>query len=260
MKSISSKLTVAVAALGSLLMFVWPLLIGAEDSIAKSVNQAHLAQSIFIVLMPLMIVVVLVEFSSGQITARQLAVLGVLTALNAVVRLAGAGTSGIETAFFLIILGAYVFGAGFGFLLASGSILVSALISGGVGPWLPFQMMAAGLVGIGAAVLPHPKKSWMQRVVLIAYAVFAAFVYGGLMTMWNWPFLAGVGTSVSYLAGAGLLENLRRFFSYELLTGGLIWDAGRALTTSLLLLLTAPALLATLNRAANRAGFEKRGR
>jgi energy-coupling factor transport system substrate-specific component len=259
-KSISSKLTVAVAALGSLLMFVWPLLIGAEDSIAKSVNQAHLAQSIFIVLMPLMIVVVLVEFSSGQITARQLAVLGVLTALNAVVRLAGAGTSGIETAFFLIILGAYVFGAGFGFLLASGSILVSALISGGVGPWLPFQMMAAGLVGIGAAVLPHPKKSWMQRVVLIAYAVFAAFVYGGLMTMWNWPFLAGVGTSVSYLAGAGLLENLRRFFSYELLTGGLIWDAGRALTTSLLLLLTAPALLATLNRAANRAGFEKRGR
>ncbi len=260
MKSISSKLTVAIAALGSLLMFAWPLLIGAEDSITKSVNQAHLAQSIFIILMPLMIVVVLVEFSSGQITARQLAVLGVLTALNAVVRLAGAGTSGIETAFFLIILGAYVFGAGFGFLLASGSILVSALISGGVGPWLPFQMMAAGLVAIGAAVLPHPKKSWVQRVVLIAYAVVAAFVYGGLMTLWNWPFLAGVGTSVSYVAGAGLLENLRRFFSYELLTGGLIWDAGRAITTSLLLLLTAPALLATLNRAANRAGFEKRGR
>jgi energy-coupling factor transport system substrate-specific component len=256
MKTLASRLTIALAAVGSLLMFTWPLVIGAGASLTQSVDQAHLAQSVFIVLMPLMIVTVLVEFSSGQITARQLAVLGVLTALNAVVRLAGAGTSGIETAFFLIILGAYVFGPGFGFLLASGSILVSALISGGVGPWLPFQMMAAGLVGIGAAMLPHLKSSWMTRTVLVAYGIFAAFAYGALMTMWNWPFLAGVGTDVSYLAGAGLVENLRRFVSYELLTGGLVWDAGRALTTSILLLLTAPALLSTLRRAANRAGFE----
>ena len=258
MKSITSRITIGLAAIGSLLMFTWPLIIGAGATLTASIDQARLAQSIFIVLMPLMIVTVLVEFSSGQITARQLAVLGVLTALNAVVRLAGAGTSGIETAFFLIILGAYVFGAGFGFLLASGSILVSALISGGVGPWLPFQMMAAGLVGIGAALLPHLKNAWMARAVLIAYGIVASFVYGGLMTMWNWPFLAGTGTSVSYLAGAGLIENLRRFVSYELLTGGLVWDAGRALTTSILLLLTAPALLATLSRAANRAGFERR--
>ena len=256
MKTLTSRLTIALATVGSLLMFTWPLVIGAGASLTQSVDQAHLAQSVFIVLMPLMIVTVLVEFSSGQITARQLAVLGVLTALNAVVRLAGAGTSGIETAFFLIILGAYVFGPGFGFLLASGSILVSALISGGVGPWLPFQMMAAGLVGIGAALLPHLKSSLITRTVLVVYGIFASFAYGGLMTMWNWPFLAGVGTDVSYLAGAGLVENLRRFVSYELLTGGLVWDAGRALTTSILLLLTAPALLATLRRAANRAGFE----
>jgi energy-coupling factor transport system substrate-specific component len=78
--------------------------------------------------------------------------------------------------------------------------------------------------------------------------------------MWNWPFLAGTGTDVSYVAGAGLIENLRRFVNYEVFTGGLVWDAGRALTTSILLLLTAPALLATLNRAANRAGFESRQR
>jgi len=255
-KNLISRITIVVAAIGSLLMFTWPLLIGAGDSITSSIDQARLAQSVFVVLMPLMIITVLVEFSSGKISARQLAVLGVLTALNAVVRLAGAGTSGIETAFFLIILGSYIFGAGFGFLLASGSILVSALISGGVGPWLPFQMMAAGLVGIGAALLPHPRAKWLTQTVLVAYAAPAAFVYGGLMTMWNWPFLAGTGTTVSYLPGAGLFENLRRFINYELLTGGLVWDAGRALTTCALLLLTAPALLATLKRAANRAGFE----
>jgi energy-coupling factor transport system substrate-specific component len=256
MKNLTSRLTIAVAAIGSLLVFSWPFLIEASSSVTSNINQAQLAQSVFIVLMPLLIVTVLVEFSSGKITARQLAVLGVLTALNAVVRLAGAGTSGIETAFFLIILGAYVFGAGFGFLLATGSILVSALISGGVGPWLPFQMMAAGLVGIGAGLLPHPRRASLQRALIMAFAVPASFFYGALMTMWNWPFLAGTGTNISYLAGGGLFENLRRFVNYELLTGGLVWDAGRAVTTVVLLLLTAPALLATLNRAANRAGFE----
>ncbi|MEY4366939.1 MAG: hypothetical protein RLZ28_354 [Actinomycetota bacterium] len=256
MKNLTSKLTIAVAAIGSLVVFSWPLLIQADTTVTAAINQAQLAQSIFIVLMPLLVVTVLVEFSSGKITARQLAVLGVLTALNAIIRLAGAGTSGIETAFFLIILGAYVFGAGFGFLLATGSILVSALISGGVGPWLPFQMMAAGLVAIGAALLPHPTRAWAQRAIIIVYAVPASFFYGALMTMWNWPFLAGTGTNISYMAGAGLVENLRRFLNYELLTGGLVWDAGRAITTVVLLLLTAPALLATLNRAANRAGFE----
>ena len=255
MRALISRLTIALAAVGSLLMFTWPLVIGASPSLTQSLDQAHLAQSVFAVLMPLLIVTVLVEFSSGRITARQLAVLGVLTALNAVVRLAGAGTSGIETAFFLIILGAYVFGAGFGFLLASGSILVSALISGGVGPWLPFQMMAAGLVGIGASMLPHFRSGAVTKLVLVAFGIVAAFAYGALMTMWNWPFLAGTGTAVSYVAGAGALENLRRFVNYELLTGGLVWDAGRALTTSILLWLTAPALLATLSRAANRAGF-----
>ena len=77
------------------------------------------------------------------------------------------------------------------------------------------------------------------------------------MTLWNWPFLAGVGTDISYVAGAGLFVNLQRFLNYELLTGGLIWDTGRAVTTTVLILLTAPALLATLGRAANRAGVSR---
>jgi energy-coupling factor transport system substrate-specific component len=77
------------------------------------------------------------------------------------------------------------------------------------------------------------------------------------MTLWNWPFLAGVGSDISYLAGAGPIENLRRFFIYETLTGGFAWDLGRAITTSILIVVTAPALLATLRRAAGKAGLEK---
>jgi energy-coupling factor transport system substrate-specific component len=77
------------------------------------------------------------------------------------------------------------------------------------------------------------------------------------MTLWNWPFLAGTGTSISYLAGAGLLENLARFLTFETVTGGLLWDTGRAVTTSVLVWLTAPTLLTTLQRAARRAGYQR---
>ena len=203
-------------------MFIWPLLIPATAT-----NQAHLAQGIFIGLMPVILVLVLVEFSSGSIGSKQLAVLGVLIALNAVVRVLGAGTSGIETAFFLIILGAYVFGSGFGFVLGSASLLVSALLTGGIGPWLPFQMMAAGLVGLAAGLLPRAKAKWVQLTILICFAAVASYVYGALMTMWNWPFLAGENTSLSYAPGAGILENLNTFVKFEIFTGGLLWDTGR---------------------------------
>jgi energy-coupling factor transport system substrate-specific component len=230
-------------------MFAWPLLIAQSTS-----SETQLAQSVFIVLMPLTLLLILVEFATGDISSKQLALLGVLVALNAVIRLLGAGTAGIETSFFLIILGAYVFGSGFGFILGAGSIFVSALLTGGVGPWLPFQMMGAALVGLGAGLIPHVKRSWLTKLYLVAYAVIASFVYGALMTLWNWPYLAGTGTQISYVAGDPLVANLTRFLQYEIFTGGLLWDTGRAITTSLLILLTGTALIATLKRAATRAG------
>lgn len=251
-KNLISKISIGLAALASLLMFAWPLLIATTNA-----NENLIAQAVFIALMPIVIVLTLIEFATGEIGSRQLAILGVMTAINAVVRLLGAGTAGIETAFFLIIIGAYVFRSGFGFILGSTSILVSALLGAGVGPWLPFQMMAAGLVGLGAGILPRANSRIATLAILVGYAIVSSYCYGALMTLWNWPFLAGSESSISYQAGAGLTENLLRFLNYEIVSGGLLWDTGRAVTTSMLILLTAPALLATLKRAANRAGFAK---
>lgn len=252
---ILSNFSIALAALGSILMFAWPLLISSNGS-----GEAELAQVVFIALMPVMLLLVLVEVATGDIGSKQLALLGVLIALNAVIRLLGAGTAGIETAFFLIIISAYVFGSGFGFILGSASLLVSALITGGVGPWLPFQMMAAGLVGIGAGALPKVQSKRLQVGLLIGYGIVASFAYGALMTVWNWPFLAGVGSSVSYTAGAGILENLQSFWQYQIFTGGLAWDLGRAITTSVLIAISSPLLLNTLNRAAAKSGIAKTAR
>jgi energy-coupling factor transport system substrate-specific component len=250
-----SNLSILLAAAGSLLMFSWPFFISGESAV-----EADVAQVVFIALMPVMLVLILVEVSTGEIGSKQIALLGVLIALNAVIRLLGAGTAGIETAFFLIIIAGYVFGSGFGFLLGTGSLLVSALITGGVGPWLPFQMMAAGLIGIGAGLLPKFDSRGAKLSVLIVYSVPASFAYGFLMTLWNWPFLAGSESSISYLAGAGAIENLIRFFQFQIFTGGLIWDMGRAVTTVALIALTGPLLLGSLQRAASKAGFVRPSR
>jgi len=248
--ALGTKVLISAIALISFSLFTWPLFIGAEQQ-----AQSALAQTVFMLLMPLLVGLVLIEFSAGGIDARQIALLGVLIALNSVVRMLGAGTAGIETAFFLILIGAYAFGSSFGYLLGAGSLLVSALLTGGVGPWLPFQMMAAGLLGLAAGALPRLKGKRAQIWLLAGFAVVGSYAYGALMTLWNWPFLAGTGTSISYLAGAGLIDNLGRFISFELVTGGLLWDTGRAVTTVVLVWLTAPALLATLHRAARRAGY-----
>ena len=257
-----SKLTLSAIAVLSLAIFFWPFLIPAAET-----DQANLAQTVFLVLMPTLLLLAFLEISRGDLDSRRLATLSVLIACNSAIRLLGAGVSGVETVFFLIVLGGYVFGPSFGFLLGSLSLLASALLAAGIGPWLPFQMMAAALVGLAAGCLApltriiHLQISSTRAVLaiesglLIGYSVVASFAYGALMTMWNWPFLASVGSLVSYQPGAPISEYLTRFIKYEFLTGGLIWDFGRASTSAVLIAITAPALLTTLRRAANRAGF-----
>lgn len=189
--------------------------------------------------------------------ARQVALLGVLAAVNSVVRLLGAGVAGIETAFALVILAGYVFGSSFGFLLGLISILSSALISGGIGPWLPFQIIAAALVGAGAGVVPKPESTKLRIFFLSIFGVVASFFYGIFMTAWTWPLFVGPNTSLSYLEGGSLQENVSRFIQFELVSGGFLWDTGRAITTVVLITLTGKALMATLERAATRADFAK---
>ena len=183
--------------------------------------------------------------------SKRIALLGTLAALNSVVRLLGAGVAGIETAFALIIISGFALGARFGLALGALSIFTSALMSGGVGPWLPFQMLAAAIVGFGAGLLPKPKSVRAQTINMSLYAVLAAYVYGALITAWTWPLIAG-NTVLGFDSEADLGTNLIRFLNYELISGGLLWDTGRAITTVVLITLTAPTLTATLTRAATR--------
>ena len=98
---------------------------------------------------------VLAEVSEGGLDPRVLAMLGVLSAVNAVLRALSPGLAGVELVFFLLILAGRVFGPGFGFVLGCTSLFASALLTAGVGPWLPFQMIVSAWVGMGAGLLPR---------------------------------------------------------------------------------------------------------
>jgi energy-coupling factor transport system substrate-specific component len=246
-----SALVLTAASVVGLAMFAWPLFVQvAPTAVAHSSD----APFYFIATMPLLVLLVAAELSEGGMDSKAIAMLGILSAINAALRPLGAGTAGIETVFFLLILSGRVFGAGFGFLLGSTSMFASALLTGGVGPWLPFQMLAASWVGLFAGLLPRRISGRAELFMLSAYGVVAAYGYGTIMNLWFWPFATGNGTDISYIAGAPISTNLHRFALFDGATS-LGWDTGRAITNVVAILVLGTAVLATLRRGARKAAF-----
>ena len=107
----------------------------------------------------------LAELADGGIDAKALAMLGVLSAVNAALRPLGAGTAGIEIVFFLLILAGRVFGPGFGFVLGCTSLFASALLTAGVGPVaaVPDAGLGLGRPGRRAAAAPGQRPAPRSR-------------------------------------------------------------------------------------------------
>ena len=226
----ASRVSIAVASAIGIVAFIWPL-IAAPGSAA--VAHASDAPLLFALIVPVLLIVVLAQMSDGGMDAKAIAMLGVLSAVIAALRPLGGGTAGLEPIWVILILGARALGPGFGFALGAISLFASALLTGGVGPWLPFQMLAAAWVGLGAGLLPSRWTGRRELAALSIYAAVACIAYGFLMNLWFWPFAVGAGTSISYEAHASAVTNLSHFGLYTLITSTLTWDTVRALTTAI---------------------------
>lgn len=247
--SVRSMLVLAVVSAIGLAMFTWPLLASAESQIAHSAD----APVIFAAILGMLVFVVLSEVSAGGLDAKALAVLGVLSALAAALRLFGAGISGFQPMFIVLIIGGRVLGPGFGFALGLISMLGSALLTGGVGPWLPFQMLGAAWLGMGAGLLP-PFRGRSEVVLLALYGTVGGILYGFLLNMWFWPFLTGTDSAISFVPGDPVLDNLTRFLAFSVITS-LGFDIPRAIGIVVIILLAGGPMLRTLRRATRRASF-----
>lgn len=243
-----SKVMLVITSVLGVMAFAWPLFLRPGALLSAST----VAPLVLAALLPLVLGMVVVQMTQHELDVKALSMLGVLTALGAVARPLGAGTAGMETVFFLAIIAGRVFGPGFGFVLGNTTLFASALVVGGVGPWLPHQMLAAGFVGLVAGLLP--KMSHRAEIVMLAgYAAVASFIFGMAMDFSFWPFMVGQG-GYGFDPQLGALENLHRFLVLETITG-MGWNTGRAITNVVLVVVLGPPVLRVLRRAARRAHF-----
>ncbi len=250
-RALAAIVAVTLVGIGA---FTWPLLIGFDSSAA---GHAHDAPWIFLIMLPLLLLVVAAEIADGGMDAKAVALLGVLGGICAVLRPITGGLTGVQLMFFLLVPAGRVLGPGFGFVLGNVAMFASAALTGGGGPWLPFQMLAAGWVGLLAGCLPRVRgraELWL----LAGYGLLAGIAYGFVLNLWFWPFgTTGTGASagVTFVPGAALVENLRRWLAFSV-TSSLGFDIPRGLATAFALLIVGRPVLLALRRAARRAAFD----
>lgn len=246
----ASVVAVIVTSIVGVIAFTWPL-VAAPTSAA--VAHSGDAPWLFALVIPLLLAVVLAQLTDGGMDAKAIALLGVLSAVVAALRPLGGGTAGLEPIWVVLVLGGRALGPGFGFSLGAVSLLSSALLTGGVGPWLPFQMLAAAWVGLGAGFLPRAHGR-AEIVLLSTYGAVASFAYGLMLNLWFWPFTAGLADAIAFQPGAPVAENLGAWLRFSVVTS-LGYDIPRAVLTVVLIALAGPTVLVALRRVARKAHF-----
>jgi len=216
-------------------------------------NSAHAGDAPLVAALvgALVVATISLEVRRGTMNGATVAILGVLSAFAGLGRLLDLPGNNAGM-LFLVVLGGAAFGARFGLLLGMCTMAVSAFITGGIGPWLPFQMLALGWMGAGAGVLSLATARAGARLEVVAlggYAWLWGFVYGAIMNLWFWPFQRG--GALSWYPGLGFTDTLHRYWSFYVATS-LGWDAATALANALLVLILGIPVLRSLRRFAHR--------
>ncbi len=245
-------ISMAVASIIGLAAFFYPFFLPPVSlQAAAGFERSGEASFLFLVLMPVLFVVIFGGVL-GRGGTKEIALLGALTAINVTLRFIPLPMGG-SAIFFLLILSGYAWGAPFGFLLGSLTILVSSFWAGGLGPWVPYQMIATAWVGMTGGwlrilldVMPG-SRTGKVRVAAIAVFGFAwGYVFGAIMNLWFWPYLGG---SAAGLAGVA------KYGAFYLATSA-FWDTGRAIVNFMLLLLLSGPVLGVFERFKKRFEVE----
>lgn len=120
-------------------------------------------------------------FEGRKPQARELLTIAVLVAIAVAGRAAFFMVPSFKPVVAVTIISAVCFGAESGFLVGALSMLSSNMFFG-QGPWTPWQMFAAGIIGFLAGILFQ--KGWLKarKISLCIYGFLATvFIYGGIM-------------------------------------------------------------------------------
>ncbi|MDX1664896.1 MAG: ECF transporter S component [Candidatus Promineifilaceae bacterium] len=223
---------------------------------SQAAGSAALAPLLTMALLGVCLAAIMLEIQGEVANVRVVAALGVLIAIASALRFletAIPGPGGFSPIFAPIILAGYVFGARFGFLMGALTLFVSALVTGGVGPWLPYQMFVSAWLGFTAGWLPHPRSSGWQLSLLGGFGFAWGFLYGAITNLYFWPFFAGA-EGLQWQPGLSLGEGLAHYAAFYLATS-LVWDLTRALGNVVLLVAVGVPAARALFRFRDRLQF-----
>src|SRR5918996_2006570 len=242
----------ATANVLGLAAFLWPFLLpGAAGGAVHEVD----APFIMLGLLSCLAVLLGVELGRGGLGPKAVALIGVLGAAMVALRLPGF-VGGFSAMFVVVLVAGNAFGPSFGFVLGAVGTFASGMFVGGLGPWLPFQMVGVGWVAMGAGMVGR-KGGWALRIgALAAFGCAAAFAFGAVMNLWFWPFGAG-GSDIGWAPDLGAVENLRRYLAFYATTS-FGWDVFGAVGNAVAIVLLGRPLLAALDRTARRMHLEVR--
>ena len=258
-----SAATYLLTTLVGLMAFLYPFWMPAVVQDIYTQN-AHAGDSAFVLTLLVLIcfAVLLLEVQTEGMSAKTVALLGVLVAINATLRFLDVvlpGPGGFSPIFPLIVLTGYVFGGRFGFLMGALTLLVSGILTGGVGPWLPYQMFTAGWIGLSAPMC-RPFVRMVggpgRRGEVAVLALFGAawgLVYGMVMNIWFWPYATGPAT-MYWEPGITVVDVIQRYAVFYLVTS-LVWDLAAAVGNLILIGVAGRAVLRVLRRFQARFAF-----
>ena len=255
--SITTYITISVIGLTAFLSPFWTVSYAADRSAGAHATDAPIMTA---ALIALALIAMMLDAQQVGLGVKQIAMLGVLAAINSALRFAEValpGPGGFTPIFLLIICGGFAYGPRFGFLLGALSLLTSAIATAGIGPWLPFQMYTAGWMGLSAGwlgALANKQEMHLSKrthFVLIMFGTAWGFAYGAIMNLWSWPF------TMVRLPADDVFVVLNRYAAYYATTS-FVWDLYGAAGNALLLTLFAPAAVRSMRRFRQRLTFHHR--
>ena len=250
MKELRAPLLVMANAAGAF-AFLWPF---AAPAFLDGERVAAIGSGwILAILLACIGSLLFLELGRGGLGPKTVALIGVLGASMVALRLPGF-IAGFSAMFIVVLVAGNAFGPSFGFTLGAIGTFASGIFVGGLGPWLPFQMVAVAWIGLGAGWLPTATGWRVRLAALAAYGFVVGFAFGAVMNLWSWPYIAGT-SAVGWDPRAGAVANLRSYGTYYMATS-FAWDAFRAVGNVALVLVLGRPLLKTLDRAARRMSLD----
>ncbi len=249
----------ASTAVIGIAVFIYPFFLTPDASVGLDAQQiqSDLAPIITFLLLIMSLSVLFLEIQGQAVSAKVITSLGVLVAATAALRfleVAIPGPGGFSPMFVPIILAGYVFGARFGFLMGTMTMLVSALLTGGIGPWLPYQMFVSGWIGLTSGWLLHFNDEQMTRLILIIFGAAWGLLFGLIMNLYFWPFMIG-GGNMQWDLGTGIRDQISQYLLFYVTTS-LVWDVARAAGNALLIAILGIPAIKVLTRFKYKYQFE----